>query len=106
MRVLEARRSVRAAPREIQRWRIKRVSLGIVTSGRRVDHRAQTVFFPVVELGESLSFNAAVRAPRGDALEFVGASAWPGDHEPIDAIPLPHAEGDRQLGLRQIARPG
>src|SRR3954465_3505348 len=66
--------------------------------------------FPVLRLRlqilfQSLPFHALIRPASGHILELFNATARPGDDDPLDLVASSDTKGDRQLGLRQIARP-
>src|SRR4029078_5587389 len=54
---------------------------------------------------DALAFNALVGLAGLEVLELIVAAARPVDHDAIDTVALADAECDRQLGLRQVARP-
>src|SRR5687767_9870664 len=55
--------------------------------------------------GDAFALHALVGAARGDILEFLRASVGPRDRDAIDPVTPSDAERQRQLRLRQIARP-
>ncbi len=53
--------------------------------------------------GDAFAFDAIVGLAGGEVFVFFGSAAGPRDSNALDLVAFAQAEGDRQLGLRQIA---